>query len=145
MGTAYVGFDTDVRFTTGSEITSGTDGDLITSVTNVTLSPTNETLDSTAFGDGAFQRIKGLQDVEISIEGNVDYPEASAGSQDKLEQAFLDRASGSVGLFPRGSNQNGYEFIGYITEYEISSEVDGIDEFTVTLAVSDGNKLDKVT
>jgi len=144
MGNAQAGLNTEVRILIGSTIASNTDGDALQTATSVTLGPSNNVLDSTAFGDDAFQRIKGLEDIEVLIEGNMNYPEAAEGPQDILEKAFLNGTEVSVAVFPAGGSV-GYEVNTYIMDYEISSDHDSTDVYSVSMMVSDGNKLTKIT
>jgi len=124
-------------------LTTGT-GFEIGGAQSVTFSMTNETLDATDFSDDAFSRIKGLQDVEVTINGN--YDDSDAGQSD-LESDFLGMNSDDlqVAFIPDENGSVAWEATCIVSNFEISSSPDGKAEFSFTLVTSDGNGFGKLT
>jgi len=141
MGNATAGFNGDVEIKAGSKITTKGDGTEIGRVNSVTISISHNELDVTSLGNTAFDRIKGIEDVEFTVEG---YVESSDAGQVILEDEFNDAGTIDVAVFPTGDS-NGFRARCICFSNEQTAEKDSPNTFSASLMISDGNGSEKLS
>lgn len=152
MGTASAGLDSAItvkdsasKFSSLSDAKSSGTGNNVGGANSVTFSMNNEILDATDFQDDAFARIKGLKDVEVTIDGNYDDSDTGQGV---IEDDFLGNISDDLQVAFIPDEENGsvaWEATCIVQDFEITSSPDGKAEVSFTLVTSDGNGFGKLT
>jgi hypothetical protein len=104
---------------------------LIGGINSASLSQGGEVLDDTAFmdtPDGLKSRLRGLNDCSLSI--TADYNSADAG-QTAIYNAWLNRSEIWFQYLPNGTN--GFRFRGVVESFELSGEVAGKEQLSVSI------------
>lgn len=125
-----------------SATSNGTD---VQGAQSVTFNAANETLDVTDFQDEGMDNIKGLQNPEVTIDGNFDGSNSSGQAilLDDLEQALSNDLH--VAFLPDENGSVGFEAQMLVESAEHTGEVDGKAEISYSLVPEGGSGFSVIT